>query len=247
MLCMCIMLYHSYHILLLLLQSLSLLSLLLVVLLLVVVLHPVSVRRFPSFRTQPLENITPLPMNKQMFEQPSPWRKFSKRESCYGDRVYYVILCYLYYGILLIVCYLCVQIYIYIYIHMIVVCLFFIQIDRQTDRQIALPRQENMQKYMYITMFLSLSLYIYIYIYTYIHIYIYIHTYIYIYIYVYIYICINIQAERLWAGAATQRMLCLYNIYYTVVLLYDVRIYVVFFFILQQENNNEYITYTSMI
>ena len=50
--------------------------------------HPVSVRRFPSFRTQPLENITPLPMNKWVPEQPSPWRKYSKRESCYGDQVY---------------------------------------------------------------------------------------------------------------------------------------------------------------
>ena len=51
-------------------------------------LHPVSVRRFPSFRTQPLENLTPLPMNKLIFERPSPWRKYSKQKSCYGDRVY---------------------------------------------------------------------------------------------------------------------------------------------------------------
>ena len=51
-------------------------------------IHPVSVRRFPSFRTQPLENLTPLPMNKWISEQPSPWRKSSKRRSCYGDRVY---------------------------------------------------------------------------------------------------------------------------------------------------------------
>ena len=51
-------------------------------------LHPVSVRRFPPFRTQPLENLTPLPMNKRVPEQPSPWRKSSKRESCYGVRVY---------------------------------------------------------------------------------------------------------------------------------------------------------------
>ena len=29
-----------------------------------IALHPVSVRRFPSFRTQPLENLTPIPMNK---------------------------------------------------------------------------------------------------------------------------------------------------------------------------------------
>ena len=51
-------------------------------------IHPVSLRRFPSFRTQPLENLTPLPTNKWISEQPSPWRKSSKRESCYGDRVY---------------------------------------------------------------------------------------------------------------------------------------------------------------
>ena len=51
-------------------------------------LHPVSVRRFPSFRTQPLENLTPLSMNKWVPEQPSPWRKSSKRESCFGDRGY---------------------------------------------------------------------------------------------------------------------------------------------------------------
>ena len=37
--------------------------------------HPVSITRFPSFRTQPLKNITPLPMNKWVPEQPSPWRK----------------------------------------------------------------------------------------------------------------------------------------------------------------------------
>ena len=38
-------------------------------------LLPVSVRRFPSFRIQPLENLTPPPMNKWVPEQPSPWRK----------------------------------------------------------------------------------------------------------------------------------------------------------------------------
>ena len=27
-------------------------------------------------------------MNKWISEQPSPWRKSSKRKSCYGDRVY---------------------------------------------------------------------------------------------------------------------------------------------------------------
>ena len=53
-----------------------------------IALHPVSVRRFPFFRTQSLENLTPLPMNKWISEQPSPWRKSSKRKSCYGDRAY---------------------------------------------------------------------------------------------------------------------------------------------------------------
>ena len=53
-----------------------------------VMLHPVSVRRFPSFRTQPLGNLTPLPMNKWISEQPSPWRKYYKRKLCYGDRMY---------------------------------------------------------------------------------------------------------------------------------------------------------------
>ena len=53
--------------------------------------HLVSLRRFPSFRTQPLENITPLSMNKWLPEQPSPWQRYSKRESCYGDRVYFKV------------------------------------------------------------------------------------------------------------------------------------------------------------
>ena len=41
-------------------------------------LHPVSVRRFPSFRTQPLESLTLLPMKTWISEQPSPWRKSSQ-------------------------------------------------------------------------------------------------------------------------------------------------------------------------
>ena len=57
-----------------------------------VISHPVSVRRFPSFRTQPLESLTSLSMNKWVPEQPSPWRNSSKRESCYGDRVHVVFI-----------------------------------------------------------------------------------------------------------------------------------------------------------
>ena len=73
----------------------------------------------------------PLPMNKRISEQPSPWRKSSKRKSCYEDRVYS--------------CrktpaggigsardarctsnmYVCMHVYIYIYIYM---CLFIYQI-----------------------------------------------------------------------------------------------------------------------
>ena len=55
------------------------------------VVHLVSVRRFPSFRTQPLENLSQYLWKKRISEQPSPWRKSSKRKSCYGDRVYFFI------------------------------------------------------------------------------------------------------------------------------------------------------------
>ena len=57
-------------------------------------IHPVSVRRFPSFLTQPLEHLTPLPMKTWISEQPSPWIIFSKRKSCYGDRVQYITVWY---------------------------------------------------------------------------------------------------------------------------------------------------------
>ena len=49
--------------------------------------HPVSVRKFPSFRTSPWKTLAAT-NDKKITEQPSPWRKSSKRESCYGDRVY---------------------------------------------------------------------------------------------------------------------------------------------------------------
>ena len=35
-------------------------------------LHPVSLGRFPSFRTQPLEKLTPLPMKKTYLSNPAP-------------------------------------------------------------------------------------------------------------------------------------------------------------------------------
>ena len=38
------------------------------------------------------KNIAPLPMNKWVPEQPSPWRKSWERESCYGDQVYGIIM-----------------------------------------------------------------------------------------------------------------------------------------------------------
>ena len=58
--------------------------------------HPVSLKRYPSFRTEPLEHLTPLPMNKWVPEKPSPWRTSSKRKSCYGDRVYVHLYVYTY-------------------------------------------------------------------------------------------------------------------------------------------------------
>ena len=38
-------------------------------------IHPVSITRFPSFRTQPQENLCVDSVNKWIPEQPSPWRK----------------------------------------------------------------------------------------------------------------------------------------------------------------------------
>ena len=40
-----------------------------------VIVHPVSVRRFPCFRTQPLESLSVDSVKKWIPEQPSPWRK----------------------------------------------------------------------------------------------------------------------------------------------------------------------------
>ena len=54
----------------------------------IVSLHPVSITRFPSFRTQTLENLSHYLWTKTISEQPRPWRKSCERESCYGDRVY---------------------------------------------------------------------------------------------------------------------------------------------------------------
>ena len=69
-----------------------------IIILIIVTLMIINVNS--NIRTQTLDNITPLPMKKRIPEQPSPWRKSSKRESCYGDRVYHsitehhTILCY---------------------------------------------------------------------------------------------------------------------------------------------------------
>ena len=52
------------------------------------IVHQVSIRKFPSFRTQLLESLSVDSVQKWIPEQPSPWRTSSKRESCYGDRVY---------------------------------------------------------------------------------------------------------------------------------------------------------------
>ena len=50
--------------------------------------HPVSITRFPSFRTQTLESLSVDSVTKWIPEQPRPWRKYCERESYYGDRVY---------------------------------------------------------------------------------------------------------------------------------------------------------------
>ena len=50
--------------------------------------HPVSVRRFSSFRTQPLENLSHYLRKKGFLSNPAPGEKYYKRKSCYGDRVH---------------------------------------------------------------------------------------------------------------------------------------------------------------
>ena len=46
-----------------------------------------AVGLLPGLLLRRRENLKPLPMNKWVPDPPSPWRKSSKRESCYGDRV----------------------------------------------------------------------------------------------------------------------------------------------------------------
>ena len=178
-------------------------------------LHPVSLRRFPSFRTQPLEHLTPLSMNKWAPEQPSPWRKSSKRESCYGDRVYsppppspwrrgelsmtgnmYCIYIYIY-------------IYVYTYIHtesMETGCT--IRKSRSgrdpladpglpTDTLILSMFKLRISHYAYAYMYIYIYIYIDKLMYTYICVYIYIHTYTH---YVYMYVCMYVGAGRGGAG-----------------------------------------------
>ena len=55
-------------------------------------IHPVSVTRFPSFRTQTLENLSRYLWNKWVPEQPRPWRKSCDGESCDGDRVLVILI-----------------------------------------------------------------------------------------------------------------------------------------------------------
>ena len=112
-------------------------------------------------------------------EQPSPWRKYSKRESCYGDRVYV-------WGESL-------HMHIYIYIHT------YTSAHASTYD----PSTIYIYIYTYTCIYIYIHIYIYAYIYMYTHtcisLYIYtyicIHIYIYIYIYIHIYIChMHIQA-----------------------------------------------------
>ena len=58
----------------------------------VIVVSPVSMTRFPSFRTQTLESLSRYLRNKWVPEQPRPWRKSCERESCYGDWVHVMAL-----------------------------------------------------------------------------------------------------------------------------------------------------------
>ena len=88
--------------------------------------HPVSVTRFPSFRTQTLENLSHYLWNKWVPEQPRPWRKSCERESCDGDRVYDCPYCtYCIYRITKSHMLYIVYIY-YVYIYVLNICIVYI-------------------------------------------------------------------------------------------------------------------------
>ena len=156
-------------------------------------------------------------MKQWISEQPSPWRKSSKRKSCYRDRVVRAFAdrllqgCYLYvqYTHILYSCYifmLCmyVYMYIYIYIHMFMLyCLLFILMKRMLYSQYWMSYTTYFMlsaicHTLYTTCYIRLKPSpplaqfpeecIYIYIMC-VYIYIYIYT---LYIYIYMYVCIYI-------------------------------------------------------
>ena len=51
-------------------------------------IHPVSVTRFPCFRTQTLESLSRYLWNKWVPAQPRPWRESCDGESCDGDLIH---------------------------------------------------------------------------------------------------------------------------------------------------------------
>ena len=150
-------------------------------------LHPIRNPRFGSFRTQPLANLAPLPIQKRVSGQPNPWEKSWMTNSCYENWVYTSdtlgtrdppsevssldatsnLL-----GLLLAA----------------------ERIERTTPPNICIYIYIYMCISMYTYIYISISIYIYIYTYVYIHnLYIHIHIYIYIYICIYIvYTCVYI-------------------------------------------------------
>ena len=144
--------------------------------------HPVSVTRFPSFRTQPLENLSHYLWNKRLPSNPAPGEKSSKRESCYGDRVYQASLgagTYYYY-------------YYYYYYYSYYYSYYYYCYYYYYDVFLARPlpssnfAEGNRESNIYIYIYIYIYVYVYVYIYIYIYIYIYVDVYNYIYIYIYI-------------------------------------------------------------
>ena len=177
-------------------------------------MHPVSITRFPSFRTQTLGNLTPLPMNKWVPEQPRPWRKSCERESCYGDRVCSKGIQSLKGNI---------PIHVLHYFEANPFCEGATLLETEGRPNISRPgvmscasccccvnrpRRKGASRgrtfrmrlcislslyiYIYICMYIYIYIYIYImYVYTYIYIYVYMYIHVYAYIYIYIYACMH--------------------------------------------------------
>ena len=159
-------------------------------------IHPVSITRFPSFRTQTLENLSHYLWKNRSLSNPDPGENLVS-----GNRVmetgctilYYHILWYCYYHYSYYYHY--YGSYYHLYVH--------------TCISMCIPIYVYMYVYISIHIYIYMNIHIYIYIcihvYSYVYIYIYIRAYIYIYIYIYKLLGCRLLAGGVSAGDSRHR------------------------------------------